>query len=479
MKYHIYPPIGIARVGNSPTEFFIGPERIGHPGVEFQGGNEVTVSKYKDANLRIKRQGARFHLFEDAEDGTPLRPAQLPAGAKIEWTAHVVNRKNAVVRGGGPPANPGRPTPSGNAAASTIDAGAKTVSGAQAAPVKFEGGKFRGRDVPLGECFTDAAQRLVVLGGRGFSSSVVNPPNIGSFYNNPDWHDDTSDGPITAKVLIPGQAAVNATPAWVIVATPDFAPEIQGVVTLYDILFQVGLGFGLTAPANPSFTNDIFPIIRRTANLRWVNSDPTWTDVSEDWAKLSQTNAANQQLRTDTRDVVLGIEGALSRYRLTATQKSMLDKWVAGNFAPDWQGIPAPSNAVTPAGLTRAALDGTVGQGFFPGIEAGIILRDPTLYANPFDFRLRDPNLKPGDLTALMAVPWQADFWECARNWWPSQRPDDVRISANSTNTDAWDKGITSGLSLVRDFGKLGFVTPVTNGGQTVYIQTERDPNFV
>ena len=34
MKYAIYPPIGLARIGNSPTEFFIGPERRGSRGTQ-------------------------------------------------------------------------------------------------------------------------------------------------------------------------------------------------------------------------------------------------------------------------------------------------------------------------------------------------------------------------------------------------------------------------------------------------------------
>ena len=48
----IHPAIGIARVGNSSTEFFVGPE---HPGVHSQpqGG-------YRDTQGRIKRQAARF-----------------------------------------------------------------------------------------------------------------------------------------------------------------------------------------------------------------------------------------------------------------------------------------------------------------------------------------------------------------------------------------------------------------------------------
>ena len=25
-----------------------------------------------------------------------------------------------------------------------------------------------------------------------------------------------------------------------------------------------------------------------------------------------------------------------------------------------------------------------------------------------------------------MALPWQADFYECSTHWWPAQRPDNV-----------------------------------------------------
>jgi hypothetical protein len=57
----IYPAIGIARVGNSPTEFFIGPERVGETSSP-QGA--------KDAQGRMKRQAARFHIFGYDSQGT-------------------------------------------------------------------------------------------------------------------------------------------------------------------------------------------------------------------------------------------------------------------------------------------------------------------------------------------------------------------------------------------------------------------------
>ena len=63
--YKIHPAIGIARVGNSPDEFFIGPERIGEE-PDPPGG-------FKDAQCRVKRQAARFRIFAHHDDGTVER----------------------------------------------------------------------------------------------------------------------------------------------------------------------------------------------------------------------------------------------------------------------------------------------------------------------------------------------------------------------------------------------------------------------
>jgi hypothetical protein len=52
------------------------------------------------------------------------------------------------------------------------------------------------------------------------------------------------------------------------------------------------------------------------------------------------------------------------------------------------------------------------------------IARHPKLYSEAF--RIDHQKHKAGDVTRYMAVPWQADFFECNTNWWPAQRPDDV-----------------------------------------------------
>ena len=53
--FKIHPAIGVARVGDSPDDFFIGPERIGEE-PNPPGG-------FKDSQCRIKRQAARFRIF--------------------------------------------------------------------------------------------------------------------------------------------------------------------------------------------------------------------------------------------------------------------------------------------------------------------------------------------------------------------------------------------------------------------------------
>src|SRR5262245_32698580 len=127
MSYRIYPSIGLARLGNDSTAFFIGPESPGGPGHELDSqGNEVPVTRYKKSADKIKRQAARFRLFEQSADGS-LRPAQLPAGASVEWTVELVNKKGAVQRPGSPPATPVRPTLQPNSDSRNIRPGPRSV----------------------------------------------------------------------------------------------------------------------------------------------------------------------------------------------------------------------------------------------------------------------------------------------------------------------------------------------------------------
>lgn len=474
MAYHIFPPIGVARLGNDHASFYIGPERPGDAGVEMDAmGNESPVASYKSSATKIKRQAARFRIFEETSPGV-FSPASLPAGAAIEWTVELANKKGAVTRNGSPPSSPVRPVVPAGSASKVIKPGPRTISGANQSGEFFDSGTFLGLPVPLGELRTDKKQNLLVLGGFGFTSSPTGTPLTGSFYKNPNWHDDVADGPVSAKIhLSNGTVITNIAPAWAVVGTPDYAPLIDGVVTLYDVMRQVAFDHFGVAPLTPvSFTRDVYPLLSRMRRLRWVNLNPLWTDVSEDYANLANNSSAPAAalLRKQNADRVRAVEATLSDFSLTNWQNSVLDEWQAGNFQSDWTGVPPVPTSLTPEGLTQAALDGAVGQGFFPGIEAGILVRDRTIYSTPFDFRIDHGQLEAGDLTALMAQPWQADFRKCAGSWWPSQRPDNILPNPNATTQGAWAPGIISHQDMIDRFNELRFISPqVNSAGDLVF----------
>jgi hypothetical protein len=441
VQYRIFPALGIARLGDS-AEVFVGPEVIGSRGRELAGAE---VTSFKDASFRIRKQAARFHVFQRPDANSPWSP--LPAGV-VEWTVQLANKKDAIKRPSSPIdphfANPTmkiRPTPDPTRANRLIAAQGTIRSDAAAGTTQTLSGTHVGKAVKLGSLQVDDKGRLLLLGGD--INSAANPatsPVGPDFYDNPDWHDDVADGPVSAKVTLSDGSFAQADPAWVIVAPPDFAPGADPIVTLFDETLQVAIDQNLggpwtQVPGMPSFTGDIQPIIRRARSLGWVHVDITslsglptneknWTKISQDYVALNKKGANGQTLRSATRDLVKKVENLLSDYRMTARQKTFLDQWVANTFGDDWTGVPAPAADPTAESLTRAALEGAVGQGFFPGIEGGRILADPSIYLKPFDFRIDTTVLTPGDVTALMAQPWQADFLKCFGNWWPSQRPD-------------------------------------------------------
>ena len=161
----IHPAIGIARIGNSPTGFFIGPE--------LPGASKRPTGGYKDSQGRIKRQAARFRLF--GYDAKGKLVGEISAkDAAITWTVHLANKKAAWKRFDGLKPNlPLRNAGVTNRDSLVIDPGPRSLSGSNKA-AQFGNGKFLGTLVPLGEMRTDNKARLLVLGGFGNSASV--PP---------------------------------------------------------------------------------------------------------------------------------------------------------------------------------------------------------------------------------------------------------------------------------------------------------------
>jgi hypothetical protein len=439
MKYKIYPPIGIARLGNS-DEFFVGPERPGSLGVEItQDGTEAEVQSLKDASGKVKRQVARFRIFQFEDESSSGRPVELLKGATIKWTVALVNKKAAVDRSRGP-RNPDLPVIAKTKQSRILDGGKQEIiaeKGRQADPKKFDVANLSipSAEYPhyLGELRTDVNGNLLVFGGIGKSVGPKPPDN---FYTNDGWFDDVSDGPVKAEIVLQDGTSVEAEPAWGIVAPPDFAPTITGIVTLYDVLRQVGHEhFGLTMPSKPSFTEEIYPLLKRTNALQWVNDDSHWEKISKEISNkydMLADPSTPHDVRKTIAELIVGVRRILSQFSLRAFQVKVLELWRDGTFDADWHGEPGSSRTITPEGLTRAALEACVGQGFYPGIEAGILMeKNGEIYSQPFDFRLNHDLVTAGDITAHMAQPWQADFLACEAGWWPAQRPDIIRRSAD------------------------------------------------
>lgn len=500
MEYRIFPSIGIARLGNS-SEFFVGPEVPGSLGRDIAAAGETEVKEFSDSSHRKRKQAARFHLYERATPTSPFVPASLPVGAKIRWTVNVANIKDAIVRPNPPPstipAGGLRPNRDPGRANRLIKSGDVQIEGKNTAG-KFLEGTHVVSPVRLGELRTDSQGRLLVLGGDGKSSSSPPSPlpvpplsRSDDFYNNVNWHDDVADGTVNAEVVLSNGTIEKATGAWVVVGPPDFARGSQSIVTLYDVMSQLAIFQGwIATPTATAFASDIFPLLHRARSLRWSHIDmnapagtavpePNWGTISSNDSQLANTSAGNLTLRTQTSSQIKKVESLLRQYKLPTFIKSHLTRWEAGIFNGTWTGPPPILATPTPESLTRSALDGTAGQGFFPGIEGGRILTDPSIYLTPFDFRIDHTKLKPGDVTGLMAQPWQADFLKCANDWWPSQRPDIAPQSGGGFKL--WARLGTPSRTpnhqeLVDHVMRFGVVVPKVVGGVEVCVEEGRDP---
>jgi hypothetical protein len=234
----IHPAIGIARVGNSLSGYFIGPEIPGIPARPLDG--------YKDAGSqdRVKRQAARFRVFGyDAND--QLVGEITSAQATVTWTVQLANAKAEWDRFDGRkgeelaladrrPTEEWRNNDIVERDTLVIRPGAAELTGAGQRHL-FDDGQFFDVAVMLGEARTDAVGRLLVLAGRGKSGTVEEGRLISDYANNDRWYDDIADGPVQAMVTLPDGRQLRAKPAWVVTAPPDFAPDLVSVVTLYDV----------------------------------------------------------------------------------------------------------------------------------------------------------------------------------------------------------------------------------------------------
>ncbi len=440
----IHPGIGVARIGDSRQEdgFYVGPE-VPHP-------PHATVDEMRDDTGAIKRQAARFRVYGLDARGRVVREL-TPADAEIQWTVHLANKKAAWYRFEAAldlPQATSLKMPRRNASVDgearrelVIDPGPLSISGSGTSGPEyhFDGGEFEGVEVPLGEVRTDDEGRLLVLGGHGFSSSpdgkpIYDPADPQTFNNADGWHDDISDGPVTARVTLDGRE-LPVDPSWVVVAPPDYGPDFVSWRTLYDLLTDVHVESGMVAvPEVVSFTEHVLPILRRLSGLQWVNAgfaaffgedgaldfaDPALIaklsraprdgdDPDDPYAALRRTLANSfRPADTDNDDPrpwpwiygdAFGTFDGVPQVNLPLSKlrTRILTRWVEGEFVDDWDPEAEPPRnledvpvADQPATLDRAALDYCLADAFHPGCEMTWPMRHASMYSAPYRIRHR------------------------------------------------------------------------------------------
>ncbi|MEY2441950.1 MAG: hypothetical protein QOJ46_1376 [bacterium] len=287
--YAIHPGIGIARVGDSPEEFYLSPEATGSLpiGCTVDGettptndGGEQTTTRFRDDDGRVLRQGARFTIFVYDEKSPKGRPLQIgdtvygPDGhgvlKNIHWYAYLANKKSSwyefkelAGEHGYAPTHPLRNADvKGDArSALMIDPGPQTVDTTNNPRATFarDSNAYATTFPPalspnsidtLGEMLTDNRGRLILLGGHGASGSYrtgLGEPRITSFSNNDGWFDDVADGPVTAILEYFSEDDKRSRivqvdeSAWALVGNPGYAPELVNMITLDDTLYDVAV----------------------------------------------------------------------------------------------------------------------------------------------------------------------------------------------------------------------------------------------
>lgn len=476
----IYPPIGIARIGNSP-DYFLASEL---PGVE-----PKPMNGYKDAKGRIKKQAVKFRIYAFDKNGDVLGEL-TNEDAKINWQVHVANVKAAWYEFNNALDLPmaGIPSAYRNSTEKNrsllaikpkpIDIVGSDITGDQYC---FNDGEFYCEKVNLGRIETDNQGRVIFVPGSGDANSKDNEAPT-TFANNEGWHDDTCDGVIRATVEV-NEESYEAKPAMVAVTPPNFGPGLFGVVTMNDVvqnLFIKEMGYPDSADQGVVFYEHIYPMLKRMTDTQWVNegfsvlfgknspsdfTDPILLNKLEnpsiDFQNLresvfnwfrdpSSKDYKPEQIPPFYGDGFGEYEGlAIVDLPVTQIQYERLKLWSEGKFTTgeikQVRGFNDLSLQEQIDALNMAPLEECLGGPFHPGIELTWPMRVKLMWEEPYRLKVVDkgedtdlmfgPLLSPqialsehgplsksgpGSLTRWLGVPWQTDEASCLSGYNPS-----------------------------------------------------------
>ncbi|WP_419812304.1 LodA/GoxA family CTQ-dependent oxidase [Bacterioplanoides sp.] len=371
-EYEIHPKVGVARLGNSPDEFYLSPESIGGLPIQCdENGNVINekITRYKDNQGRVKRQAAKFRIFKiNSETKEEEGVISLQDGdiEKIVWTSHVANKKPVwytfselqgnldfgeqnSYRNQHIPVNNSDVTDATDRKKLMIDPGPRSVEqpGERSSfsryniPENYTYGSFPpvgaggGQIDTLGELRMDDQGNLIALGGLG---QVTGEAQIDSFRGAPGYWDDIADGYVTATIHLLDGSTIDCTPAWLLIGSPKYAPELVNITTLADTMHDVAVrkmgaypeifDASQYPPADPSwgllpsrkhpgqhqpytplngfnrdyeanFERDIKPIMDRLGAYRWVADVPYLNDFSRPGFDVRDNSPENNNNRME------------------------------------------------------------------------------------------------------------------------------------------------------------------------------------
>lgn len=514
-RYRIHPTVGIARIGNGRVDSYVpGPETPGKLSVPVEVG-------LRDASGALKRQGARFRVFEysDFDSSRPAKEVHVNGVIRrIEWTVHLAHRKpSADVVPALERVAPHRALrnaflsdPDARQAKLVLDPGPAVLNGPGIQPIEH-----KACPALLASLQADPAGRMTLVAGDGSAWSPSGEP-LASFVDNDGWFDGQCDGIVSARLIFANGDVETAAPAWVVVAPPRFAPGSRAPVTLYDVLYDRAVRFAEYRPQlfdpergdfdptyRPSFMQEIVPILRAAQHAtylfanaagrcRWdyaaLNRCPFSPELHdrhtpEDIVARIRPPGPDREGDPSLMPLLFGDGGPGTWLSLTATQYHVLQQWRKGCFIDDWRLDEAYfGNApLTPELLDRAALEDCVGAPLRPGYEVGALFTDPRIVDRRDPFRIRlataldDPHgLLPGMATMSLPVPWHAGLFGARSLWWPSHRPGQVRIDLRSHLMKPWDRGVDSPAQMLDSWWQLGLVRPTSSKPGAQLIERER-----
>ncbi|WDF54204.1 LodA/GoxA family CTQ-dependent oxidase [Mucilaginibacter sp. KACC 22063] len=491
-RFRIYPSIGVARLGNGPAQQ---DQVTFSPDIPWENLYK-TDENYLTETGQIRKQAQRFYIYECDESGRPFKQVD-PAQYTIKWTAEVANKKpfwydfnnsldlsiisenrnlspefaiNKIAPGiGATQRNPNvldmsirmpggydyRKELVNRPDAVTVD----EVNNRQVLEGEFP---FKKGGVSKLAASIDTTDKTVNLGTVEYDngtlifyaadgiSAALNPSDLNTdFADNSNWYDDICDGRITAVITSKADGATYEltdanSAAWVTTAPPDYAPQINPISTMYDIIS------GASEDEFQSEFSLVFPLMYRLYRMQWVNlgdflapsfketvdkltadgkfkylyqNTPEAKPVREQVFNLfrdpaypynnepvipssSTTSISNRGSGLDELKLPYypgdGINYPGSPAQWFAIPPLLYDKmrqWKDGDFAPVGEGITfndidelgeyyrqkfleaATDPSKKPLLMTRAVLETLYGGGFHPGVELTWPMRHNLIYA--------------------------------------------------------------------------------------------------